>query len=100
MSRILASAAAIACTLTAACGGGGGEGGGGMAGGSACSEARQRRFVLDTAREWYLFRELLPDGVDADQYATAADLLDALTANARAQRHGPVLQLRDHAPGR
>jgi carboxyl-terminal processing protease len=84
MSRILASAAAIVCTLMAACGGGGG-GGGGMAGGSACSEARERGFVLDTAREWYLFRELLPDGVDADQYATAADLLDALTADARAQ---------------
>ena len=41
--------------------------------------------MLDTAREWYLFRELLPDGVDAGQYATAAELLDALTANARAE---------------
>ena len=98
MSRILASAAAIVCTLMAACGGG--DGGGGMVGGSACSEARERRFVLDTAREWYLFRELLPDGVDADQFATAADLLDALTADARAAGQGPVLQLRDHAPGR
>ena len=41
--------------------------------------------MLDTAREWYLFRELLPVGVDADQYATAEELLDALTADARAQ---------------
>ena len=82
MARIPASAAAIVCTLMAACGGGDG---GGTTGGSACSEARERRFVLDTTREWYLFRELLPDGVDADQYTTAADLLDALTAEARAE---------------
>ena len=81
MSRIPASAAAIVCTLMSACGGGDG---GGTVGGSACSDAREKRFVLDTAREWYLFRELLPDGVDADQYATAAELLDALTAEARA----------------
>src|SRR5688572_7782958 len=57
MSRIPASAAAIVCTLMAACGGGDG---GGMGAGSACSEAREKRLVLDTAREWYLFRELLP----------------------------------------
>lgn len=83
MSRIPASAAGFVCSLVAACGGG--DGGSGNGGSSACSEARERRFVLDTAREWYLFRELLPVGVDADQYATAAELLDALTADARAQ---------------
>jgi carboxyl-terminal processing protease len=83
MSRVLTSAAGIVCTLMAACGGGSGDGGGG--GSSACTESREKRFVLDTAREWYLFRELLPDGVDADQYATAEELLDALTANARAE---------------
>jgi carboxyl-terminal processing protease len=80
--RIPPSAAGFVCTLMAACGGGDG---GGVAGGSSCSEAREKRFVLDTAREWYLFRELLPDGVDAAQYATAAALLDALTAGARAE---------------
>jgi C-terminal processing protease CtpA/Prc len=83
MSRVLTSAAGIVCTLIAACGGGGGDDGNG--GNSACSEAREKRFVLDTAREWYLFRELLPDGVDADQFPTAEELLDALTANARAE---------------
>jgi carboxyl-terminal processing protease len=83
VARIPTSAAAIVCTLMAACGGGdGGKDGGG---GSACSDEREKRFVLDTAREWYLFRELLPAAVDADQYATAAELLDALTADARAQ---------------
>jgi C-terminal processing protease CtpA/Prc len=81
MSRVLTSAAGIVCTLMAACGGGSGDDGGN----TACTDAREKSFVLDTAREWYLFRELLPDGVDADQYATAEELLDALTANARAE---------------
>lgn len=81
MSRVLTSAAGIVCSLIASCGGGSG----GNGGNSACSEAREKRFVLNTAREWYLFRELLPEGVDADQYATAEELLDALTANARAE---------------
>lgn len=83
MSRLLASAAGLVCALVAACGGGDGDGGNG--GGSACSDAREKRFVLNTAREWYLFRELLPDGVDAGQYATAEELLDALTAQARTE---------------
>jgi len=82
MSRIPGSAAALVCSLMAACGGG--DGGNGIAGGSSCSEAREKRFVLETAREWYLFRELLPGDVDPDRYATAAELLDALTSEARA----------------
>ena len=82
MSRILTSAAGIVCTLVAACGGGNG---GGSHGNAACSATREKDFVLDTAREWYLFSELLPDGVDAGQFATAAELLDALTADARAE---------------
>ena len=84
MPRLLASAAGIVCSLIAACGGGGGGDGGGNGGGSSCSANREKRFVLDTAREWYLFREQLPDDVDPERYATAAALLDALTANARA----------------
>ena len=78
MARLLTSAAGLVCALMAACGGGSGSG-------SACSDEREKRFVLNTAQEWYLFRELLPVGVNADQYATAAELLDALTANARAE---------------
>jgi C-terminal processing protease CtpA/Prc len=80
MPRLLASAAGIVCSLIAACGGGDGDAGDSP----GCSAAREKRFVLDTAREWYLFRDQLPDGVDPDQYATAAELLDALTAEARA----------------
>jgi C-terminal processing protease CtpA/Prc len=83
MPRLLASAAGIVCSLIAACGGSGDGGDGG--GSSGCSAAREKRFVLDTAREWYLFRDQLPDGVDPDQYATATELLDALTADARAE---------------
>jgi C-terminal processing protease CtpA/Prc len=41
--------------------------------------------VLDAAREWYLFLDLLPPAVSIGDYATAAELLDALTADARAQ---------------
>ena len=84
MSRFPVSAAGLVCTLIAACGGGSGDGGG-SGGHAACSDTREKRFVLNTAREWYLFRELLPDGVNADSFATAEELLDALTANARAE---------------
>ena len=80
MSRLLASAAGVVCTLLAACGGSG-DGGSG----SGCSDTREKRFVLNTAREWYLFDDLLPAAVDTDDYTTAAQLLDALTAEARAQ---------------
>ncbi|MDP9199176.1 MAG: S41 family peptidase [Pseudomonadota bacterium] len=41
--------------------------------------------MLSAAREWYLFLDLLPPTVDVGDYATAAELLDALTATARAQ---------------
>jgi carboxyl-terminal processing protease len=50
-----------------------------------CSVTGQKDFVLDVAREWYLFQDTLPDTIDAGAYATAAEFLDALTANARAQ---------------
>ncbi len=76
-------------TLLAGCGGGGGSGGssaggGGITGG-ACSESARKQWVLDVTREWYLFPDLLPASVDLTAYATAEDLLDALTATARAQ---------------
>jgi C-terminal processing protease CtpA/Prc len=83
MRRFAAAAAGVACTLIAACGGGGNGGGGSVS--AACSAAREKRFVLDTTHEWYLFRELLPAGVGASQFATASELLDALTATARAE---------------
>jgi len=41
--------------------------------------------VLDTARDWYFFEDLLPANVDLAQFATATDLLDHLTESARAE---------------
>lgn len=70
--------------LVAGCGGGGGDGGGGRTPAS-CSEAELKQFVLATSRDWYLFPELLPAAVDTASFATAAELLDHLTATARAQ---------------
>lgn len=83
---MLSVAAAATAALVAACGGGGGGGGGGFRPGT-CSVASQKDFVLDVAYDWYLFPELLParSSVNPANYATAQDLLDAITAAARAQ---------------
>jgi len=70
-------------TLTACGGGSGGDGF--VPGGGTCSVQREKEFVLDVARDWYLFPELLPAQVNLDDYDTAQELLDALTAQARAQ---------------
>jgi C-terminal processing protease CtpA/Prc len=76
----------VATAALAACGGGGGGGGdGGTIIPGTCSATSQKQFVLDSTREWYLFPELLPASVNLGDYATAAELLDALTAAARAQ---------------
>lgn len=49
-----------------------------------CSNDDQKASVLALAQDWYLFPELLPAQVDLAAYAGPAELLDALTANARA----------------
>jgi C-terminal processing protease CtpA/Prc len=82
MSRALAASAACASALLAACGGG--SGGGSVPGGS-CSATAQKAFVLDVAQDWYLFLDLLPANVNLSSYAGAQELLDDLTATARAQ---------------
>lgn len=71
-------------TLVAGCGGGGDDGGGGRTP-TSCSEGDLKQFVLAASRDWYLFPELLPATVDTASFATAAELLDHLTATARAQ---------------
>ncbi|HET9694472.1 MAG TPA: S41 family peptidase [Steroidobacteraceae bacterium] len=80
-------ALALACLLTvlAACGGGGDGGGRREPSSGACSETARKQWVLDVARDWYLYPETLPGTVDLSGYATAEELLDALTATARAQ---------------
>jgi carboxyl-terminal processing protease len=77
----LAAAATCCSAFIAACGGGGGN----ANSGGPCSATNQKNFVLDAAREWYLFQSLLPPTVSVGDYATAEELLDALTATARAQ---------------
>ena len=71
-------------TLLAGCGGGDGSNAGGGTDGP-CGEATRKQWVLNVAREWYLFPDLLPASTDIAAYSTAEDLLDALTATARAQ---------------
>jgi hypothetical protein len=76
----------FAAALLVACGGkGAGTGSGQVVGGGSCDATAQKQFVLNTAREWYLFPELLPASIDPSTYADATSFLDALTATARAQ---------------
>lgn len=72
--------------LAAGCGGGGGGGSGfNPPANATCSLVARKQWVLDNFREWYLFPETLPAAVNLDQYATLQDLVDGLTATARAQ---------------
>jgi C-terminal processing protease CtpA/Prc len=70
-----------ATVVTAGCG----SDGGGSDGGDACGVGAQKQWVLDATRDWYFFDDLLPADVDLASFATAPDLLDHLTATARAQ---------------
>jgi len=79
---LLSAAAAIVTAALISCGGGSG---GGISAGGSCSVTRQKQFVLDAARDWYLFQDLLPASVSIANFATAQELLDFLTATARAE---------------
>ena len=46
--------------------------------------------MRDVTADWYLFPELLPASVNLASYSTAQDLLDAMTATARARCCGSV----------
>jgi C-terminal processing protease CtpA/Prc len=81
--RLAALAGAATLAGLAACGGGGGGNDGPSA--ASCGETARKQWVLDVAREWYLFQDTLPATVSPGAYATAEQLLDALTAAARAQ---------------
>lgn len=78
----------ITCLVVAAglsaCGGGGSGGGGGFVQPS-CTVTDQKTFVRDVTDAWYLFPDLLPTQVDISQFQTPQDLLDYMTATARAQ---------------
>jgi C-terminal processing protease CtpA/Prc len=81
--QLLTAATALLTAALAACGGGGS--GGAVATGGPCSVTYLKQFVLDATREWYLFQDLLPASVSIANFATAQELLDFLTATARAQ---------------
>ena len=80
MCRAVLPALAVG-VLAAACSGGGG----GSGGNDACGVTAQKEWVLATTRDWYYFDDLLPASIDLAQFPTAAELLDELTATARAQ---------------
>lgn len=79
MPRLPAAATGILCTLIAAC-----SGYEDAAYSGGCGDKAQKGFVRDATRAWYLFQDQLPDQVRIGDYETAAQLLDALTAEARA----------------
>jgi C-terminal processing protease CtpA/Prc len=76
MCRAVLPALAVG-VLAAACSGSGGN--------DACNVTAQKEWMLATTRDWYYFDDLLPASVDLAQFPTAAELLDELTATARAQ---------------
>lgn len=82
---IRALGALLTGALLAACGGGGGGGDGSFSAGGPCSASAQKTWVRNVTNEWYLFPDLLPSQVDLSAYADATELLDALTAQARAE---------------
>ena len=71
--------------LLVACGGGGGDGDGGPFVPADCSVSTEKTFVRSATNQWYLFPDLLPAQVNPSDFATAQDLLDFMTATARAQ---------------
>jgi C-terminal processing protease CtpA/Prc len=84
-----AALGALAAMLVIACGGRGIDDSPGPVpppGGVAdCGQTRLKSVVLDTARQWYLFPELLPANIDPAPFANVGQFLDALTAQARAE---------------
>jgi C-terminal processing protease CtpA/Prc len=53
---------------------------------TACSINEQKQFVLDVARDWYLWNDLLPAQINVDDYATP----EALLADIRSYSPGMV----------
>ncbi len=62
-----------------ACGGGSGDTGD-VEIADPCSNAGQKKFVLDQMRLWYLWNDLLPADVNLDDHATPEDLLAFLSS--------------------
>ena len=85
----------VSTSLLVSCGGGGGGGGSGDDG--VCGVTAQKKFVLDVAQSWYLFRDEL-QSANPDSFATTQDYLDALAAQARSEgkdRHFSFVTTKD-----
>ncbi len=78
------AALSLGVIALAGCGGGGSDTTAPVVA-SSCSDSTKKQFVLDTARDRYLFLDTLPATVDLNQYATAQSLLDGITTTARTQ---------------
>lgn len=82
MARYRFALSCLAALLTACGGGGGGDGDGVVP--AECSVNDQKLFVRDATSEWYLFPELLPAQVNVGNFDTPQQVLDYMTAAARA----------------
>src|ERR1700694_2242100 len=51
-----------------------------------CTVPDENSALLATAKDWYLYQDLLPASVDPNGYATPQKFLDAITVNARNQQ--------------
>lgn len=49
-----------------------------------CAPEKERAAVVDLFRSWYLYTDLLPPEIDPAWYGSTQELIDALTADARA----------------
>lgn len=86
--------ALLSASLVAGCGGDGGGGGSAPVAtpsptptaSGGCTLRERQDWAAATIREWYLFPETLPVGVDPAVHSTLASYIDALTATARSQR--------------
>ncbi len=81
LRRIAVSLGALALSL-AACG----SSSNGEQVSGACTVAAENSALLATAKDWYLYQDLLPASIDPNGYAKPQAFLDAITANARAQQ--------------
>lgn len=83
-TRLFALLLSTGLLLAAGCGGSGD--GNRLTASDPCGVAAQKDLVFVRTSSEYLFLELLPTGINPAQFADADDLLDAMTATARAQQ--------------
>ena len=55
---------------------------------SACSNEGQKQFVLDQLYEWYLWNDMLPGGININDYATPEELVAVVTQTFGPQQPG------------